>query len=309
MLFLSPILVRMPCGIGSEKWVVCPRRLFAFPPTSDGTLESHRTVSAHELEIIKQMGFDLSKPIGIFPEVYLKYTTEEQDGEINYHFDYILAELQIDQITVGNLWDMLEIKDAKDKSKYKKHLQNGGFIPNGQIDESSIIKYFPNLDSFAIAEVMTASTSGSNKAKGTDIKGSYLKMLRGLSYDCPGINKRQVWGRMATQLFAKSALAENWNSKTYWIVQDSLLKNICKTTKLSLTSSCQNKSSINFIELSYSGESADIAVSSCYQLDPGLSFDGTGTAVDILLAKNYPSKRELLSALMRSQLSSILFLD
>jgi len=42
---------------------------------------------------------------------------------------------------------------------------------------------------------------------------------------------------MATQLFAKSALAEEWGGKTVWLVQDQLLKNIQLTTKLRLQDS------------------------------------------------------------------------
>ena len=59
---------------------------------------------------------------------------------------------------------------------------------------------------------------------GQIFSSAFKSLLLGLDYQGPGINKRQVWGRMATQLFAKSALAESWGGKTFWLVQDQLLK-------------------------------------------------------------------------------------
>ena len=43
-------------------------------------------------------------------------------------------------------------------------------------------------------------------------------------------NYRQVFGRMASQLFAKSEAAEAWGGKAIWIVQDVLLEYIEQTT-------------------------------------------------------------------------------
>lgn len=43
-------------------------------------------------------------------------------------------------------------------------------------------------------------------------------------------NYRQVFGRMASQLFAKSEAAASWGGKTIWILQDVLLEYIQQTT-------------------------------------------------------------------------------
>jgi len=43
-------------------------------------------------------------------------------------------------------------------------------------------------------------------------------------------NYRQVFGRMASQLFAKSEVAASWGGKTIWVLQDVLLEYIQQTT-------------------------------------------------------------------------------
>lgn len=296
------------CSITYEKpnqqWVVCPRRLFAFPKNADKQVNFEPIICDHEQDLINELGFRSGCKIGIYPEVYLKYSDDE--SEINYHFDYVICEVLENQITLGELWKILSITDQQEKSRYKKSLRDNGLITTGANDHTRI-KLFPNLEKMAIIEVMTASTSGSNKEKGTDIKSAYLKFLSGEGYDCPGINKRQVWGRMATQLFAKSAITENWGAKTYWVVQDKLLENICKTTKLKIEPQDNLSSSINFISFSY-GTDGDLSLSQSVSIDSGIDFSGTGKGIDILLAKTYPSKQVLLSCMLRSQLSSVISL-
>ncbi|NMO75236.1 hypothetical protein [Vibrio breoganii] len=294
------------CSITYEKknqqWVVCPRRLFAFPKNPNKQVNYDPIISDHEQDLINSLGFASGSKIGIYPEVYLKYSDDE--SEINYHFDYVVCEVLDNQVTLGELWDVLSISDKQEKSKYRKSLKDNGLIEAGAKDDSKI-KIFPNLDKMAIIEVMTASTSGSNKEKGTDIKSAYLKFLSGEPYECPGINKRQVWGRMATQLFAKSAITENWGAKTYWAVQDKLLENICKTTKLELQQQETSSSSINFEAFSYDTE-GKLSLSQSVSIDSGIDFSGTGKGIDILLAKTYPNKTVLLSCMLRSQLSNVI---
>lgn len=286
-----------------QKWIVCPRRIFSFPKRKDKTINLNPVIQTHEKSIINKLGFSENIKVGVYPEVYLKFSDDNTD--INYHFDYIICELLEDTITLSNLWDMLLITDRKKKNHYKHILRENKLIPTKATDESKIM-FFPNLENMAIIEIMTASTSGSNTSKGTDIKSSYLKALQCKPYECPGINKRQVWGRMATQLFAKSSLAESWNTKTYWVVQDELMKNICKTTKLKLNNSNSNSNSnnlINFIKLLYDNEV--LIVSDSFSIDSGIDFSGTNTGIDILLPKKSPSKLNLLECMLRSQLSTV----
>ena len=91
-----------------------------------------------------------------------------------------------------------------------------------------------------IIEVMTASTSGGNKSKRTDMQSAFCDAVlyangvlpeRGLS---PGVNARQVWARMASQMVVKSEIANRWGGRTIWVVQDALMDYIGRQTGLRL---------------------------------------------------------------------------
>ena len=91
-----------------------------------------------------------------------------------------------------------------------------------------------------IVEVMTASTSGGNKSKRTDMKNAFCDAVlyaaglldeRGQS---PGVNTRQVWARMASQLIVKSEIANEWGGCAIWVVQDALTGYIRGNTGLDL---------------------------------------------------------------------------
>ena len=86
-----------------------------------------------------------------------------------------------------------------------------------------------------IVEIMTCSTSGGNKKKGTDIQTAFCKAIRGEEHQSPNVNLRQVWARMASQLIVKSAAAMQWEGCAIWVVQDSLANYIDKTTGLRLS--------------------------------------------------------------------------
>lgn len=89
-----------------------------------------------------------------------------------------------------------------------------------------------------IVEVMTASTSGGNVRLGTDIKSAFCNAVlyaHGLRQDlggAPGVNTRQVWARMASQLVVKSEIANAWGGRTIWVIQDALLDYIRANTGL-----------------------------------------------------------------------------
>ena len=91
-----------------------------------------------------------------------------------------------------------------------------------------------------IVEIMTASTSGGNKRKRTDMQSASCDAVRyangvlterGLSQ---GVNARQVWARMASQLSVKSEIANQWGGCTIRVVQDTLLAYIGAQTGLHL---------------------------------------------------------------------------
>lgn len=87
-----------------------------------------------------------------------------------------------------------------------------------------------------IVEIMTASTSGGNKERRTDIKNAFCDCVlysQGLLQSqpqSPGVNVRQVWARMASQLIVKSQLANAWGGRAIWVVQDALMDYIRHNT-------------------------------------------------------------------------------
>lgn len=89
-----------------------------------------------------------------------------------------------------------------------------------------------------IVEVMTASTSGGNRGRGTDIKSAFVRAvlyangLRPDLGDSPGVNARQVWARMMSQMIVKSEIANHWGGRTIWVVQDVLMDYIRSSTGL-----------------------------------------------------------------------------
>ena len=91
-----------------------------------------------------------------------------------------------------------------------------------------------------IVEVMTASTSGGNKRRRTDMKSAFCDAVlfaNGVVPDrrqSPGVNTRQVWARMASQLIVKSEIANRWGGCAIWVVQDALMAYIGSQTGLDL---------------------------------------------------------------------------
>lgn len=89
-----------------------------------------------------------------------------------------------------------------------------------------------------IIEVMTASTSGGNKSERTDIQSAFCDGVlysQGLLEErrqSPGVNVRQVWARMASQMIVKSQVANAWGGRTIWVIQDALLSYIRSNTGL-----------------------------------------------------------------------------
>lgn len=91
-----------------------------------------------------------------------------------------------------------------------------------------------------IVEIMSASTSGGNRAKRTDIQSAFCDAVlyaHGIRHELgnsPGVNIRQVWARMASQMIVKSEIANNWGGRAIWVVQDALLDYIRSNTGLHL---------------------------------------------------------------------------
>ena len=83
-----------------------------------------------------------------------------------------------------------------------------------------------------IIEVMTSSTRGGGLTEHMvdvlALRGQ--RSLRGVVDSPYTPNYRQVFGRMASQLYAKSEVAEAWGGRTIWVLQDVLAEYIEQTT-------------------------------------------------------------------------------
>jgi hypothetical protein len=297
------------CSIeySGDVWIVCPRRLLGFD-SSPKKPAVNKTVKSHEREALLAAGLPSGIELGVWTEVYLQYG--DANTSINYHFDFVIAPLLIDS-SFAEMAHHHSVTEDGEFEELKSCAKTGKYF-SGKFDREKPIPYLPNLTSPFIVEVMTASTSGSDKEAGTDIAASFADAVLGIEHNCPGINKRQVWGRMATQLFAKSALAESWGGKTIWLVQDQLLRNIELTTKLQLASTINSGSgSVNFLSMKYKPglKGMDTVVLSEYlEKSAGISFSGNNDCTDILLPKINPRKTELLKSVLRRKIAAIITL-
>lgn len=295
------------CSIqyGNETWVVCPRRLLGFYSKIEEIPEVNATLHDHERMALIQAGVPRGVELGVWPEVYLQYGDE--DSSINYHFDFVIAPIRRG-MSFRWLIEQYSILDDE-LDQFKSAAKIGGYF-KGRFSIDKEQEVMPDLVSPIIIEVMTASTSGSDKEAGTDISSSFTDAILGKEHNCPGINKRQVWGRMATQLFAKSALAEEWGGKTVWLVQDQLLRNIELTTKLNLDSNDpESGGTINFLSMAYKNDEKGLNALQFKKYSTkrsGLQFTGNHEAVDILLPKINPDKKVLLKSILRRNLSAVI---
>lgn len=111
---------------------------------------------------------------------------------------------------------------------------------------------FPS-DPIVIVEIMTSSTSGGDKKKRTQIAMACEDaVISPETHNGPGINYRQVWARMVSQLIAKSQVGLAWNGKTIWLLQDLLAQYISSTTALDLSKyTAQHSNEVNILAFGY----------------------------------------------------------
>ena len=264
-------------------------------------------------------GFPTGVDIGVWAEVSLKLKeegiNEEGDADTNYHFDYVATPLK--QSTLREEAAFYGLTQAGDIQALVEMARVGGLMERRAQNPLDIPLMLPDLTSPFILEVMTASTSGSNTARGTDIRGAFRNAILGDAHEAPGINKRQVWGRMVTQLFAKTALASFWNGKSVWIVQDELLRNIELTTRLkTVTTTAHATNNINLVVMHYEPLASrqphntprKVAFKAIHEGNAGVNFSGNHTYTDILLPGQLPEKVELLKAILRRKIAAIVHL-
>ncbi len=162
----------------------------------------------------------------------------------------------------------------------------------------------------AVVEIMTSSTSGGNKATGTTIPNAFRRsLLDQESALGPGINYRQVWARMVSQLIVKSEMAITWGGSALWVLQDVLADYISATTALDLAPlRSEQMSEVNILSLSYGDDahsSSGVVELPDFQLYAGAVAGAEGTLqedygfLDIIRAGAKPNRDQLLTALLR----------
>lgn len=239
----------IPAGVCSIKtpeavWIVCPRRLFTL--ASGGATTDHQEFCAN---LIRQ-NFDFGKSahLGIWSEVKLKYSEDEEGRfsgkKFDYTFDYVICPLGPRRLSEA------AASLGFEERKLQRQAETLGFCL-GLRDGELFIEDYP-CGPPLIVEVMTSSTSGGNKQKGTTIQNAFRRAILGEPHDAPGINYRQIWARMVSQLIVKSQIGKAWGGRAIWVLQDSLVNYISETTDLNLRALISTAlGEVNLLSLKY----------------------------------------------------------
>lgn len=228
---------------GTSPWIVCPRRLLALRRS---TSTPHSAQKLTEKSVLAPLPYGTGTRLGVWPEVKFKYG--EMIGQLQMSFDYTLDYVVI---PIGRSL-LMDVKDLLGWSatKTRNILQKAGYSITHEND-GEYVDDWPE-GSPSVIEVMTSSTSGGNKKHRTTIPMAFEDAILGDSGKAPGINYRQVWARMVSQLIVKSEMALAWGGVTLWVVQDVLVDYICASTALNLHKFVSTKTSdVNMLALSY----------------------------------------------------------
>jgi len=228
---------------GEKPWIVCPRRLLSL---KGGILSTKQ-------EFIRERISDAAKleknmKYLAWSEVKVKTASTNNNDEeksFDYTFDYILSGVQRKKLN-----EVAAILNMTAASVQRLATTNGFTLTSKGSD--TWIDDFPS-DPLVIIEIMTSSTSGGNKRNRTQIAMACEDaILKGDNHKAPGINYRQVWARMVSQLIVKSQVGMAWGGKTIWVVQDTLADYISKSTGLMLSQYLSNHlDEVNILAFGY----------------------------------------------------------
>lgn len=256
---LVPGVCSLEPAPGQMPWIVCPRRLLALGREQMGL----RRFQAHlEKKLLTLLGYLPSTKLGVWREVKLQYSEQESGivKKFDYTFDYVLMPLQ--DVAID---DILEMKDSSSSKlsllfsstasveKRIQKIQRLGFIvsPNTSAAGGYIVHDYP-IGYPSIIEIMTSSTSGGDKKKRSQIAQAFEDAMLDRPHLAPGINYRQVWARMASQLLVKSEVAMGWGGIAVWVVQDVLVDYISQSTGLNIRDFINdNAGEVNMLSFSY----------------------------------------------------------
>jgi hypothetical protein len=221
------------CGVCSlrmheneQPWIVCPRRLLAI--RADTSSEHQAYVKQ---QLAKHANLEQGKSYRVWSEVKMKVETTNADDEtkqFDYTFDYILAGSK--KMPISEVAALI----GKGERATEVFAESNGYTI-ARRDGILWIDDFP-ADPVIIVEIMTSSTSGGDKNKRTQIAMAFEDAVIDPSrHNAPGINYRQVWARMVSQLIVKSQVGIAWGGKTFWLLQDVLANYISSSTALDLS--------------------------------------------------------------------------
>jgi hypothetical protein len=208
-----------------QPWIVCPRRLLSLK----GQRSNYQTHVREQL--FNYSDLEQGKLYRAWSEVKMKVETANDDDEaksFDYTFDYV--------ITGSGRKKLSEVATlvGKGLGATQKMAEANQYTLASRKSELWIDD-FPS-DPIVIVEVMTSSTSGGDKNKRTQIAMACEDaVVSPENHNAPGINYRQVWARMVSQLIVKSQVGLAWNGKTIWLLQDLLAQYISSTTALDLS--------------------------------------------------------------------------
>lgn len=227
-------------------WIVCPRRLLTYKNSDSNNYQN--TVKNKIRTFIGE-----SSPTRIWSEVKLKIATvneNEEEKSFDYTFDYVVCEKG--RKLIADIAQLLKIKEKV----VEKIAEENGYTIVSENGKRAVDDY--PAGNVTIIEIMTSSTSGGDKKKRTQIAMAFEDaVIRGLDHEGPGINYRQVWARMVSQLIVKSEVALAWNGKALWVIQDVLSNYISESTALNLNKYLSNESGeVNILSCGY-GNIAD----------------------------------------------------
>lgn len=223
-----------------QPWIVCPRRLL--------TMRSDE--HAHQEFVLRSLLQHVALPKGsyrVWSEAKMKIettTNEDEDKYFDYTFDYIIAGSCRKKLS--EVADIVGLGFRRTRSEAEKN----GFTV-AQREGDLWIDDFPS-DPIVILEVMASSTAGGNKRNRTQIAMAFEDAILRQDHTGPGINYRQVWARMVSQLIVKSQTALAWGGKTIWLIQDVLADYISSSTALNLQNYIsQHPNEVNILAFGY----------------------------------------------------------
>ena len=291
--------------VGDKPWIVCPRRLLTLRGENASPLQ------AQVRESLSRYGeLAPNARYRVWSEVRMNVAGQKVDagkGSFTYTFDYVVAGRRPRRLA--------EVAGIVGKSETAcMRMAENNRMTVSRRHGVEWIDDFPSSP-LVIVEVMASSTSGGNKANRTQIGMAFEDaILNGDRHKGPGINYRQVWARMASQLIVKSQVGVAWDAKTIWILQDVLADYISATTGLDLEAYvAQQADEVNMLALGY-GNSPRKHQSGALVLDDArfysgpisMNANGHGGFLDIVKVGFVPPVQMLWAALFKKKPSGLL---